>query len=88
MEINFEPPAGAVGIAIAKLLGHDPDAKVRDNLRRLKNLLEAGEIPRLRCSPRGGGRRQLEGLFRDGNQREDCGVQSAERRGEAFASGR
>jgi uncharacterized membrane protein len=45
MEINFEPPAGAVGLAIAKILGHDPDARVRENLRRLKNLLEAGEIP-------------------------------------------
>lgn len=45
MEINYEPPAGAVGIAVAKVLGHDPDATVRENLRRLKNLLEAGEIP-------------------------------------------
>lgn len=45
MEISFEPPAGSVGVAIAKLLGHDPDAIVRENLRRLKNLLEAGEIP-------------------------------------------
>ena len=45
MEINFEPPAGSVGLAVAKILGHDPDATVRENLRRLKNLLEAGEIP-------------------------------------------
>ncbi len=45
MEINYEPPAGSVGVAIAKLLGHDPDANVRDNLRRLKDILEAGEVP-------------------------------------------
>ncbi len=44
MEINFEPPAGYAGVAIARILGHDPDANVRDNLRRLKGILEAGEI--------------------------------------------
>jgi uncharacterized membrane protein len=53
MEINFEPPAGAVGMAIAKILGHDPDAQVRENLRRLKNLLEAGEIPTIEGQPSG-----------------------------------
>jgi uncharacterized membrane protein len=45
MEINFEPPAGVVGMALARLLGHNPDAQVRGNLRRLKELLEAGEVP-------------------------------------------
>ncbi len=55
MEINFEPPAGAVGIAIARILGHDPDAQVRENLRRLKNLLEAGEIPTTEGQPSGPG---------------------------------
>lgn len=45
MEINYEPPAGSVGVAVAKLLGHDPDARVRDDLRRLKSLLETGALP-------------------------------------------
>ena len=53
MEINFEPPAGSIGIAVAKMLGHDPDATVRENLRRLKNLLEAGEIPTIEGQPSG-----------------------------------
>ncbi len=53
MEINFEPPAGAVGIAIARIFGHDPDAQVRENLRRLKSLLEAGEIPTIEGQPSG-----------------------------------
>ena len=45
MEISFEPPAGSVGLAVAKALGHDPDATVRGNLGRLKGLLEGGEGP-------------------------------------------
>jgi len=53
MEINFEPPAGSVGLAVAKILGHDPDARVRENLRRLKQLLEAGEIPTINGQPSG-----------------------------------
>jgi uncharacterized membrane protein len=53
MEINFEPPAGVVGLALGKLFGHDPDAQVRENLRRLKNLLEAGEIPTTEGQPSG-----------------------------------
>ncbi len=45
LEVNYEPAGGAVGVAISKLLGHDPNARVREDLRRLKSLLEAGEIP-------------------------------------------
>ena len=45
LEVNYEMPAGAVGLAASKILGHDPNARVREDLRRLKNLLEAGEIP-------------------------------------------
>jgi len=44
MEVSYQPPAGSVGVAMAKMLGHNPDAKVREDLRRLKQLLEAGEI--------------------------------------------
>jgi uncharacterized membrane protein len=53
MEINFEPPAGVVGLALGKLFGHDPDAQVRGNLRRLKNILEAGEVPTSEGRPSG-----------------------------------
>src|SRR5258705_96060 len=38
------PPAGKLGVAIAKLFGEDPDHEVMDDLRRLKRLMERGEI--------------------------------------------
>ena len=44
LEINYEPPAGSLGVAAAKLLGEDPDVQARENLRRFKQLMEAGVI--------------------------------------------
>jgi uncharacterized membrane protein len=56
LEVSYQPPAGTVGVAIAKMLGHDPNAQVREDLRRLKNLLETGEIPTVLGQPAGHGR--------------------------------
>jgi len=44
LEVNYEPPAGALGLTVAKILGEDPDKHARENLRRFKQLMEAGEI--------------------------------------------
>jgi uncharacterized membrane protein len=43
--ITYTPPAGAVGHALAKLLSKDPSFLMRQDLRRLKALIETGEIP-------------------------------------------
>lgn len=43
-EFQYLPPAGVIGVAIAKLFGEEPEIQVKDDLRRLKQLLEAGEI--------------------------------------------
>lgn len=51
---QYLPPAGVLGIAIAKLFGEEPEIQVKDDLRRLKQLLEAGEIPTTSGQPRGG----------------------------------
>jgi uncharacterized membrane protein len=42
--IVYEPPAGTVGKAVAKLLGREPKVQARRDLRRFKQLMEAGEI--------------------------------------------
>lgn len=42
--IAYDPPAGAVGKLIAKLFQREPAIQARRDLRRLKQLLEAGEI--------------------------------------------
>jgi uncharacterized membrane protein len=43
--LSYEPPAGKVGAAIAKLLGEEPSKQVDDDLRRFKQVMEAGEVP-------------------------------------------
>jgi uncharacterized membrane protein len=42
--LRYDPPAGVLGAAISKILGEDPAANVQEDLRRLKMLLETGEI--------------------------------------------
>jgi uncharacterized membrane protein len=43
--IVYTPPAGRIGHSLARLLGKDPGFLMRQDLRRLKALIEAGEIP-------------------------------------------
>jgi uncharacterized membrane protein len=42
--MNYNPPAGYVGASLAKLLGAEPSQLIKDDLRRLKQIMEAGEI--------------------------------------------
>lgn len=42
--IEYNPPGGAIGVAIAKLFGEEPEQQIGDDLRRFKQLMEAGEI--------------------------------------------
>ncbi|HKO00883.1 MAG TPA: SRPBCC family protein [Thermoanaerobaculia bacterium] len=45
--LRYDPPAGVVGATIAKLFGQDPAHQVMEDLRTFKQLMEAGEIPRV-----------------------------------------
>jgi uncharacterized membrane protein len=42
VELEYMPPAGPLGAAVAKLFGEEPSQQVRDDLQRLKALLENG----------------------------------------------
>ena len=44
LEVEFDPPAGAVGATIAKLMGRDPSQQVDGDLRRFKQIMETGEV--------------------------------------------
>jgi uncharacterized membrane protein len=61
ISLQYLPPAGALGVAIAKVFGNDPGSHVKEDLRRLKQMLEAGEVPTTDGQPVGGprGRRQF-----------------------------
>jgi uncharacterized membrane protein len=39
--LSYEPPAGRIGAAVAKLLGEEPSQQVDDDLRRFKQVMEA-----------------------------------------------
>lgn len=44
--LGFEPLGGALGAAFAKVLGSLPAQQLRADLKRLKQLLETGDIVR------------------------------------------
>jgi uncharacterized membrane protein len=53
VNLKYDPPAGKVGIAVAKLFGESPAQQIRADLRRFKQIVEAGEIPSTEGQPRG-----------------------------------
>jgi uncharacterized membrane protein len=44
VSVNYNPPAGKLGATLAQLLGAEPKQLIKEDLRRLKQLMEAGEI--------------------------------------------
>ena len=53
VRLQYDPPAGKVGATVAWLLGHEPSQAIREDLRRFKQLMEAGEVPTIEGQPRG-----------------------------------
>lgn len=42
--ISYDPPAGAIGKVVAKVLQREPRVQARRELRRFKQLMETGEV--------------------------------------------
>jgi uncharacterized membrane protein len=53
VRLQYEPPAGKLGAAIAWMFGDAPSQSIHEDLRRFKSLMEAGEIPTTVGQPRG-----------------------------------
>jgi uncharacterized membrane protein len=51
--LKYDPPAGKLGAAIATVFGESADHQVKEDLRRLKQIMETGEAPRNEGQPRG-----------------------------------
>jgi uncharacterized membrane protein len=49
--IAYDPPAGALGKAFAKIFRREPRIQARTELRRFKQLMETGELPTAAISP-------------------------------------
>jgi uncharacterized membrane protein len=43
--LSYDPPAGKVGAAVAKLLGEEPGQQVEEDLRRFKQVMESAKTP-------------------------------------------
>ncbi|HWH14607.1 MAG TPA: SRPBCC family protein [Miltoncostaeaceae bacterium] len=53
VEMDANVPAGPLGAMVAKMFGEDPSVQVGDDLRRFKQVLEAGEVVRSEGTPEG-----------------------------------
>jgi uncharacterized membrane protein len=53
VRLDYRPPGGGVGAFVARLFGEEPQQQVADDLRRLKQVLEAGEIATTEGQPSG-----------------------------------
>jgi uncharacterized membrane protein len=56
VSLKYDPPAGKVGAAVARLFGQSPQSRVREDLRRFKQFMETGEVATTAGQPRGTGR--------------------------------
>ena len=53
LDVEYDPPGSAIGRSIAALFGSATEYRVEEDLRRLKQLLEAGETATTRGQPQG-----------------------------------
>jgi uncharacterized membrane protein len=53
VELCYWPPAGKIGAHFARLLGEEPRRQINDDLRRLKQLIETGEVATTLGQPSG-----------------------------------
>jgi uncharacterized membrane protein len=44
VRLQYSPPGGKVGAAVARMMGSDPATQIREDLRRFKQMLETGEV--------------------------------------------
>ncbi len=68
VELEYSPPGGVIGAVFAKLFGREPSQTVSQDLRRLKALMEAGEVPTASGQPHGS--RNVLGKFAGSRARE------------------
>jgi uncharacterized membrane protein len=55
VEMQYIPPGGVIGATAAKLFGEAPEQQVSADLRRLKQIMEVGEIVQSEATARGHG---------------------------------
>lgn len=51
--LKYDPPGGALGAAVARLFGENPEQQISEDLRRFKQLMETGEVVDSESRPSG-----------------------------------
>jgi uncharacterized membrane protein len=51
--LRYDPPGGALGAAVARLFGENPEQQVEEDLRRFKQVMETGEVTTTEGQPSG-----------------------------------
>ncbi len=51
--MEYQPPGGVIAATFAKLFGEEPEQQIGDELNRLKQLMETGEIATIEGQPKG-----------------------------------
>jgi uncharacterized membrane protein len=59
VHLEYKAPGGSLGAALARILGDEPDIQIREDLRRLKMLLETGQIITVKGQTSGRGVQQF-----------------------------
>jgi len=65
VELQYNPPAGAIGAIFASLWGKEPGQEIQEDLHRLKELLELGEVLTVEGQPSGRRSQNRRGFGRD-----------------------
>ncbi|HEX8492842.1 MAG TPA: SRPBCC family protein [Pyrinomonadaceae bacterium] len=53
VSLKYDPPGGVIGSTFAKLFGEEPSQQIEEDLRRFKQVMEAGETPTTEGQPSG-----------------------------------
>ena len=51
--LRYDPPGGALGAAVARLFGENPEQQIDEDLRRFKQVMETGEVVSTAGQPSG-----------------------------------
>jgi uncharacterized membrane protein len=62
VSMRYNPPAGSLGAAFAKLFGEEPNQQINEDLRHFKQFVETGEVASVQGQPTGRGR-QMDSTF-------------------------
>jgi uncharacterized membrane protein len=81
--LNYNPPGGKAAALFAKLFGQEPGQLVEHNLKRLKQLIETGEIPTTEGQPSG----RVQKTASTGERKQDKLASKAPVRSKAAAAG-